>query len=203
MSPFPDCKALVETENVAQTIIGSASNPENLWIFTSALVLMTILLRCTIFPCVTLRGLEDTVISADKVLKEHIGLAVGTRSTDLCYVSGLARGLLDFDEHLVRRDRQRYLDHGDPERSRRCMDFEERLCRIKDVVHDLHLTSSTPVCLRSRWRLSISRLYSISSAYKEIHALRQDIEYSIVVSAKWQNKLKLDVAALIRERSVG
>ncbi|KAF9074796.1 hypothetical protein BDP27DRAFT_1399194 [Rhodocollybia butyracea] len=146
MSPL-DCASLVGSESFAQIFHRVNIEPEILWIFASFLIFMT-LLRHTLFPCVTLRGLEDTIKSVDTMLKEHMG-----------------RGMLDCNEHMLH-DR-RLLDHGDPqaERSQRCVDFEDRLCR-------------------------------------QINALKQEIEHSIiVVSLKHHNRMKLDVAAFLRQQN--
>ncbi|KAF9074789.1 hypothetical protein BDP27DRAFT_1359059 [Rhodocollybia butyracea] len=100
MSPL-DCTSLTGSESLAQNFIGLVSNPEILWIFASSLIFIT-LLRRTLFPCVTLRGLEDTIKFVDTMLQEHTGLGIlplnvasGIGSTDLRFVYGQGRRLLD------------------------------------------------------------------------------------------------------------
>ncbi|KAF9074795.1 hypothetical protein BDP27DRAFT_1359062 [Rhodocollybia butyracea] len=199
--PSLDCASLAGSESFAQNFIGSVSNPKILWIIASFLIFMT-LIRRTLFPCVTLRGLESTIKSVDTLLKEHMGLGILplnvasgiSTSTDFCFVYGLGRGMLDCNKYMPH-DR-RLLDHGDPEHSLRygfqafldggtltpwsfVIDAWTLKNNYVDAAHDLRLKSSSTF-LKRHFRLSIPSPYTISFTYRQINALKQEIEHSIV-----------------------
>ncbi|KAF9061238.1 hypothetical protein BDP27DRAFT_366012 [Rhodocollybia butyracea] len=81
-------------------------------------------------------------------------------------------GLLpDYSKPLLCSDQ--YLDIGDLECSTRCMNYEERLCRIKDIAHDLRLQPPPPSLTRCL-KVYIVRICTISSVYKEFHSMYSD-----------------------------
>ncbi|KAF9071390.1 hypothetical protein BDP27DRAFT_1322425 [Rhodocollybia butyracea] len=183
----PDYQTLAASPQIAQisqnllTTLSTSLPTLSLWILVSVFMSMTIL-RYTLLPCLTLHGLEQTIKTVDAMLQGHIGLGIipfndgGTRS-NFCFAPGQrGLGLLDCSEYLLCSDQLAYLDVGDLERSRRCMDYEERLCRYLKVF--------------------IDRICMISSAYKEVDILRHEIKHSTILTSKRHNKLKLDVLLL-------
>ncbi|KAF9061229.1 hypothetical protein BDP27DRAFT_1406783 [Rhodocollybia butyracea] len=196
-TPLVDCSKV--TQNLLTTLLTSLPAP-CLWILVSTVISMTIL-RYTLLPCLTLRGLEETIKAVDKMLQGHIGLGIIPSNVDsgagsnFCFAPGL-----DYSEHLLCSDQLGYLDIGDLEDSRRCMDYEERLCRIKDIAHDLRLQPPPPSLIRYL-KVYITRICTISSAYKEVHKLRHEIKHLTLLISKRHNKFKLDFVLLRKQRS--
>ncbi|KAF9061244.1 hypothetical protein BDP27DRAFT_1488883 [Rhodocollybia butyracea] len=181
----PDYQTLADSPQNTQNLLTALSTglpTPSLWILGSVVASMTIL-RYTILPCLTLHGLEQTIKAVDRMLQGHIGLGIipsnvdSGAGSDFCFASG-QQGLrrLDRSEHLLYSDQLGYLDIGDLECSRRCMDYEERLCRIKDIAHDLHLQPPPP-------------------------SLTSYLKHFTVLISKRHNKFKLDVVLLRKRRS--
>ncbi|KAF9071387.1 hypothetical protein BDP27DRAFT_1361940 [Rhodocollybia butyracea] len=124
------------TQNLLMTLLTSPPTPI-LWILGSVVVSMTIL-RYTVFPCLTVHGLEQAIKAVDKLLQGHIGLGIIPSNFDSSAGGQRDLGLLDCNEHPLRSDQlgspSLYLDIGDLERSH----------QIKDVAHDLRLQPPPP-----------------------------------------------------------
>ncbi|KAF9058733.1 hypothetical protein BDP27DRAFT_1408088 [Rhodocollybia butyracea] len=200
MSSSPGYRTLVAspqiTPNLLTALLTRLPTP-SLWILASTVAFMTIL-RYTLFPCLTLHGLEQTIKAVEKMLQGHTSLGIipsnvdhSGAGSDFCFAPGQqGLGLLDYSEHLLCSDQLGCLDIGDLERSRRCMDYEERLCRIKDIAHDLRLQPPPP-SLTSYLKVYIARICAILSTYEE--------HFTVLIS-KRHNKLKLDVVLLRKRR---
>ncbi|KAF9074787.1 hypothetical protein BDP27DRAFT_1443763 [Rhodocollybia butyracea] len=145
-------------------ILPKASGPI-LWVIVSITVSMTLLQRL-LFPCVTLSSLRKTVDAVDELLKGHEA-GILTMHTSI-----VSDGCVDCTDCL-----------------RRCIDYKENWLRINKVAHRIYEHDRN-----SSWNIyiSLTRVCMISSSYKRMCALQDDIKHSIALSSKQHNDWKLN-----------
>ncbi|KAF9074781.1 hypothetical protein BDP27DRAFT_84036 [Rhodocollybia butyracea] len=133
------------------------------------------ILQHVLFPCVTLSSLRKTVDAVDELLKGHEA-GIHTMHTSI-----VSDGCMDCTDCL-----------------RRCIDYKENWLRIDKVAHRIYERDRN-----SCWNvyLSITRACMITSSYKRMCALQDNIEHSIALSSKQHNDWKLDSTQL-RRRNV-
>ncbi|KAF9061246.1 hypothetical protein BDP27DRAFT_1369848 [Rhodocollybia butyracea] len=137
---------------------------------------MTVL-KYTILPCLTLHGLEQTIKAVDRMLQGHdIGLGIIPSNVD-------NDAVVTFALHLVNRDSDSWIVASIHcsviKHSRRCIDYKERLCRIKDSDIAMIYTCS-PLPHPSQVASNF-----IQSTYSDA--------YIAILISKHHNKLKLNV----------
>ncbi|KIK59463.1 hypothetical protein GYMLUDRAFT_85822, partial [Collybiopsis luxurians FD-317 M1] len=115
-------------------------------------------MRCLYFPCVTVQGLERTFREVEKLLDDH-----------------------DADTFWINMKHSEMMDIF--------MDYEERLLLVHKSIIDWFiedLRAEKPYwmrCLASP-KNALGRIKEISSSYKNLQALRSDIEHSRAMISK-------------------
>ncbi|KAF9039578.1 hypothetical protein BDP27DRAFT_1435234 [Rhodocollybia butyracea] len=173
MSSSPnDVEILAEV--LTQDILPKASS-SILWIVVSITISMALLQR-VLFPCVTLSSLRMTIDAANELLKGHEA-AIHTMHTSI-----VSDGCVDCTDCL-----------------RRCIDYKENWLQIDKVAHRIYERDRN-----SSWTvyLSLTRVCMISSSYKRMRALQDNIEHSIALSSKQHNEWKLDSTTQLRRRNI-